>query len=210
MRAVVQPFGDAAWRARLPEGADPGAVLQALRAVAGVVDVVVCERHALATFDPTTAPAGLAAAIERAVADAVDRPPGPDRAPRASREHVVRVRYGPPDLDEVARRTGMMPADVVALHAAGTYVVAVVGFLPGFAYLRGLDPRLTLPRRDSPHGRIAPLSVGIAGPYTGVYPFASPGGWNIIGTAVGFTPFDPRSGAALSLGDRVRFAPEPS
>jgi UPF0271 protein len=86
----------------------------------------------------------------------------------------------------------------------------LIGFLPGFAYLRGLDPRIVVPRRPSPRARIAPLSTGVAGPYTGVYPFASPGGWNIVGVAVGFTPFDARSGAKLALGDRVLFVRERS
>ena len=98
---------------------------------------------------------------------------------------------------------------MVALHAASTYVVATIGFLPGFAYLRGLDAHLVLPRRSSPRARVPALAVGIAGPYAGVYPFASPGGWHLLGTAVGFTPFDARRGATLALGDRVRFVPVP-
>ena len=85
------------------------------------------------------------------------------------------------------------------------YVVAAIGFLPGFAYLRGLDARLVVPRRAAPRTRVEALSVAIAGPYAGVYPFESPGGWNLLGTAVGFSPFDARAGAVLALGDRVRF-----
>lgn len=194
---ALEPFGDAAWRARLPEGASSRALLEALRAVPGVLDVVVSERHALVCFDPSAPPAGVDAIIERASSrpDTVVPP----------REHVIPVRYDGPDLDEVARLAGIPPEEVVARHTAGAYVVAAVGFLPGFAYLRGLDPRLVVPRRSTPRPRIAALSVGVAGPYSGVYPFASPGGWNLVGTAVGFVPFDARSGAALALGDRVRF-----
>jgi UPF0271 protein len=118
------------------------------------------------------------------------------------------VRYGGPDLEELAHAAGIPPAEVISLHADRTYVVAAIGFLPGFAYLRGLDTRLVMARRRSPRPRIAALSVGVAGPYTGVYPFASPGGWNIIGVAVGFSPFDVRVGAALALGDRVAFVRE--
>jgi UPF0271 protein len=197
---ALHPFGDAAWRASLPEGADGRAVLAALRAVPGVFDAIVSERHAVVTFDPDAPPAGIDRAIERALSA---RP-----SPEAGREHVVRVRYGPPDLEEVARQMQMSPEDVVALHAGRSYVVVLVGFLPGFAYLRGLDPRLVVARRTSPRTRIPALSVGLAGPYTGVYPFASPGGWNIIGAAMEFAPFDPGSGAALALGDRVRFVAE--
>jgi UPF0271 protein len=127
---------------------------------------------------------------------------------RAAREHVVRVRYGAPDLEEVSQARRMSPEEVIALHAGGAYVVAAIGFLPGFAYLRGLDPRLVVPRRSTPRPRVEALSVGIAGPYTGIYPFASPGGWNLLGVAVEFSPFDARSGATFALGDRVRFSAE--
>lgn len=120
----------------------------------------------------------------------------------------MRVRYDGPDLDEVSRRLATSTAEVVSLHTATTYTVAAIGFQPGFGYLRGLDRRLVLPRRDTPRPRVPALSVAIAGPYTGVYPFASPGGWHLLGTAVDFCPFDAERGAALALGDRVRFVPE--
>lgn len=94
---------------------------------------------------------------------------------------------------------------MVALHTGAVYEVAFVGFLPGFAYLRGLDPRLVLPRRAAPRTRVPALSVAVAGPYAGVYPFAAPGGWHLLGTAVDFAPFDAVTGAAMAAGDRVRF-----
>jgi UPF0271 protein len=196
-------FGDAALRLRRPPGAHARALLHALRTVPGVLDAIVTEEHALVTFEPGSPPSmeSLASAI---VPDARVAKGG-DEAPR---EHVLRVRYDGPDLDEVARATGMTVAQVVVVHAASTYEVAFVGFLPGFAYLRGLDPRLQLPRRKTPRPRVAALSLGIAGPYAGVYPFASPGGWNLLGTVVGFVPFDGAHGAQLQPGDRVRFAPE--
>jgi KipI family sensor histidine kinase inhibitor len=99
----------------------------------------------------------------------------------------------------------MARAEVVAAHSAPTYVVVTLGFQPGFAYLRGIDPRLVLPRRATPRPRVPALSVAIAGPYAGVYPFESPGGWHLLGTAIDFVPFDPEHGAALAVGDRVRF-----
>jgi 5-oxoprolinase (ATP-hydrolysing) subunit A len=199
---ALEPFGDAAWRVRIPEGVNGRAILESLRAVPGVIDAVVCEHHALVTFDPAAPPAGVAVAIERSIHFAA-----PATTPR---EHRVRVRYDGADLEEVARVTGLSPADVAACHASGRYLVVSIGFLPGFAYLRGLDPRLVVPRRASPRARVPARSVGIAGPYTGVYPFASPGGWSLVGTALDFTPFDPRSGAVLALGDEVRFDPVPS
>ena len=199
--SLFEPFGDAARRARLPEGADARTVLEALRRVPRVIDALVSERHALVTFDPQAPPEEEERALRRALA--AHDAPGP------AREHRVRVRYGAEDLDDVARLTGLSAAEVVARHAGAAYVVALVGFLPGFAYLRGLDPLLVVPRRSSPRPRIPALSVAVAGPYSAVYPFASPGGWNLLGVAVDFTPFDPGTGAALGLGDRVRFVAEP-
>jgi UPF0271 protein len=197
---ALQAFGDAAWRAPLPEGANARAVLDALRALPRVVDAVVSERHALIAFHPKEPPEGVEAAINRALSAAAGA--------GTALEHIVRVRYDGPDLADVAAAVGISSEDVVALHTNPTYIVAVMGFMPGFAYLRGLDARLLVPRRASPRPRIAPLSIGIAGPYTGVYPFASPGGWNLLGVAIGFVPFDARAGARLALGDRVHFIRE--
>ncbi|MDP9035135.1 MAG: allophanate hydrolase subunit 1 [Myxococcota bacterium] len=193
----MQPFGDASLRVRLPEGANGRAVLEALRSLPGLIDAVVSERHAMVTFEPSAPPHGIEAAIERALAR-----PGPTASGRI---HTVAVEYRGDDLAEVARTCGMSTEEVVAAHADGDYVVAAIGFLPGFGYLRGLDARLAVPRRASPRPRVDPLSVAVAGPYTGIYPFASPGGWNLLGTAIDFAPFDVQNGAALSVGDRVRF-----
>jgi UPF0271 protein len=178
------------------------AVLVALRALPNVIDAVVSERHALVSFDPRTPPAGVVEAIEDAATA-----PSPSNG---EREGAIPVRYDGTDLQEIAATTGLRVDDVVDLHVGATYTVAAIGFLPGFAYLRGLHPKLVVPRRATPRARVAPFSVAIAGPYSGVYPFASPGGWNVIGTAVGFKPFDASSGAALSLGDRVRFRKVPA
>ncbi len=197
MPVSLERFGDAALRARLPEGADSRSLLETLRALPGVLDAVVTERHALVAFDPAFPPLDVQGAIERALSERTPATP--------PTEHRIRVRYDGEDLDLVASMTRLSRGDVVHLHVEAEYVVAAVGFLPGFAYLRGTGKRLHVARRERPRPRVAPLSVGVAGPYTGVYPFASPGGWNIIGVAVGFAPFDARSGAALALGDRVRF-----
>jgi UPF0271 protein len=193
----LERFGDAALRARLAEGCNTRAVVRVVRALPGVIDVVATERHVLVTFDPTCPPTGVGQAIARALEEPA--------AIEELREHCIEVRYDGPDLDEVARASGIGRDDVVRLHTASCYVVAAIGFLPGFGYLRGVDPRLTTPRRPTPRPRVPPLSVGLAGPYTGVYPFASPGGWNLLGSAVGFVPFDVQSGAALAIGDQVRF-----
>jgi KipI family sensor histidine kinase inhibitor len=135
--------------------------------------------------------------IEGDAADA-DFPPG--------REHRIRVVYDGPDLTDVARETGLSVAEVVARHTGRWYDVYLVGFVPGWAYLGELDPALSLPRRGSPRQRVPAGSVAIAGAQTGVYPFATPGGWHLIGRT-DVSLFDPtRTPPALfQVGDRVRF-----
>lgn len=190
---TFEPMGEGAWRIPLPEGSDLVATLDALRATPGVTDAVVTETHALVCFDPRSPPARLPAL------DAVRRDP------REVVTHVVGVCYDGPDLVDVAARTGLTTDAVIALHTKGAYEVLHLGFLPGFAYLGPLDPILVLPRRAEPRARVAALSVAIAGARTGVYPFASPGGWHLLGRAVDFVPFDPERGARWRAGDRVRF-----
>ncbi len=202
-QVFVEPFGDAACRVRLPAGHNARALLAALRSVEGVVDAVVTERHALVTFDPAAFDfARVAARIEAAI-DAA-----PASSPAAA-EHVVRVRYDGADLGELAAARFIAERDVVRLHTARSYVVAAIGFLPGFAYLRELDPTLVVPRRAIPRHRVPPGSVAVAGPYTAVYPFATPGGWTLVGTALDVAPFDPVRGARVALGDRVSFVEAP-
>jgi inhibitor of KinA len=113
-----------------------------------------------------------------------------------------------PDLESLASLHGLAADDVVALHAAGDYRVHLIGFVPGFPYLGGLDARLATPRRESPRTVVPAGSVGIGGAQTGVYPVESPGGWHLIGR----TPlrlFDAHRDppALLRAGDRVRFVP---
>lgn len=128
---------------------------------------------------------------------------------RAPRRFDIPVEYGGeagPDLDEVARHAALSPGEVVRRHAAAEYTVYFLGFLPGFAYLGGLDARLVTPRRRDPRTAVPAGSVGIGGEQTGIYPWASPGGWQLIGrTSVRL--FDAASAppALLSAGDIVRF-----
>ena len=147
--------------------------------------------------------------VERIVQTALTRC-GHD-AGTTQRTVTVPVCYGGacgPDLDDVARHAGMSGEEVIRRHAAGICDCAALGFLPGFPYLTGLDPLLTTPRRTTPRTSVPGGSVGIAGTQTGIYPVASPGGWNIIGR----TPlvlFDPSSQppARIQPGDRVQFVP---
>lgn len=126
-----------------------------------------------------------------------------------SRRIEIPVHYGGTDgrdLDEVARHAGLAPEEVVRLHRAGEYTVYFLGFLPGFAYLGGMDERLATPRRKEPRLAVPAGSVGIGGEQTGIYPSVSPGGWQLIGRT-SLQLFDPaRKPPSLLLpGDTVRF-----
>lgn len=191
------PFGDAAYRIDLEPDTDRAALQRALLAHPGVTDALVTDRHALVIFDPARPPESLQTAWERLGTISASTP----------RMHVVRARYDGADLAEVAGTLGITPADVVALHAR-EYEVQLVGFLPGFAYLGPLaSPLDRIPRRATPRPRVPALAIAVAAGRTGIYPFASPGGWQLIGTAVDFTPLDRARGPVFRLGDRVRFEP---
>lgn len=142
------------------------------------------------------------------LAAATSEAPWPPRLARHA-AHEIPVDYGGAagaDLGEVASRLGRSREEVVALHAGADYVVAFVGFSPGFPYLLGLPRELELPRRTSPRPRVAAGSVAIAGRFAGIYPSATPGGWHLLGrTEVGL--FEPRRTPPqrLAPGDRVRF-----
>ena len=127
-------------------------------------------------------------------------------SPGVLRVHHIPVTYDGEDLDKVATRTGLTPEEVIAIHSRETYRVLVIGFVPGFAYLGQLDPRLVIPRRESPRKRVPAGSVAIAEAQTGIYPSATPGGWHLIGTTAAklFNPDDERP-ARLIVGDQVQF-----
>ncbi len=135
----------------------------------------------------------------------LDAPVLPD-ALSTWREVRIPVRYDGPDLNEVARLSGLSPFEVVERHSSRWYRVYLLGFVPGFAYLGDLDPRLVLPRRGAPRKVVPAGSVAIAGAQTGVYPLNTPGGWHLIGRT-NTVLFDPELSepALLRVGDRVRF-----
>ncbi|HET9861719.1 MAG TPA: allophanate hydrolase subunit 1 [Nocardioidaceae bacterium] len=129
-------------------------------------------------------------------------------APSSEDGPVVEVptRYDGPDLEAVARLWEMTTAEVVRTHTGTEMVVAFCGFAPGFAYCTGLPERLSVPRLDTPRTRVPVGAVGLAGSFTGVYPTASPGGWQLLGRT-DLTLWDPSrpEPATLSPGTRVRF-----
>jgi KipI family sensor histidine kinase inhibitor len=118
----------------------------------------------------------------------------------------VPVTYDGPDLTEVARQWDLTTAEVVRIHQETAFTVAFCGFAPGFAYCTGLPAGLVVRRRPEPRAKVPAGSVAMAGEYTGVYPTASPGGWQLIGTTR-IPVWRPRSAqpALLEPGAHVRF-----
>ncbi|MCA2215385.1 5-oxoprolinase subunit B family protein [Jidongwangia harbinensis] len=177
------------------------ALYAALRAAAlpGVTDLVPAARTVLVRIDPAvTDPPAVRAAVGGL---RVDRGHPPDLG-----TVTVPVRYDGPDLADVAAHTGLSEAEVVARHTGAEWTVAFAGFAPGFGYLIGGDPRLEVPRRDTPRTRIPAGSVGLAGRFSGVYPHDSPGGWQLIGnTGLRMWDLSRPEPALLTPGVRVRF-----
>lgn len=185
------------------------AAIGAMR-IAGVRDVVPAFRSVTVYFDPLITDADQLARTLHEFAAYSWGPPsgGPGAHPRTIE---IPVCYDPdfaPDLDDVCRVAGLGASDVIALHAATVYRVYMLGFVPGFAYLGLVDPRIAAPRRPVPRTAVARGSVGIAGSQTGVYPRQTAGGWNIIGrTPLAMVSSDLDRPARLAAGDNVRFRP---
>jgi KipI family sensor histidine kinase inhibitor len=96
-----------------------------------------------------------------------------------------------PDMETVSAHTGLSSQEIVRRHAGPAYRIYMLGFLPGFPYLGGLDPALETPRLATPRVKIPAGAVGIGGAQTGIYPLESPGGWQLIGQTP-VRPYDPR------------------
>ncbi len=167
----------------------------------GLVDQVPTLRTLLLRFD---APERLAEAILRLRAIDLDyaRPLGQGQFEVVE----VPVRYDGADLDSVAGLVGIGPDEVVARHTGQLWTVDFAGFMPGFGYLTGERGGLRVPRLASPRTRIPPGSVALADEFTGIYPQASPGGWQLIGTTdADLWNLDRTPAALLVPGRRIRF-----
>lgn len=161
-------------------------------------DLVPAERTVL--IDGLEDPAPLASELARWTF--AEHPAG------AGPSITLPVEYDGCDLADVARAWGLTAHEAADFHAGLEYRVAFCGFAPGFAYLTGLPERYHLPRRPTPRTSVPPGSVAVAGPYTGVYPRSSPGGWHLIGTTTATLWDLSRSEPALlTPGTRVRFEP---
>jgi inhibitor of KinA len=211
MEVRILPAGDSAWLIELPERIDAAVntrAIQIARAIerAGLptTDVVVGYRSVMVYIDPLSE---RAAGIERRLEDIAT-------APSASGDMTgalvdVPVCYGGPygpDLAEVAAFGKCSIDEVIQRHLAREYRVFVVGFVPGFAYMASVDPRIAAPRRASPRLRVPAGSVAVAAGQTGVYPAETPGGWSLIGRCP-VKPYDADRGEPFLFhpGDRVRF-----
>jgi KipI family sensor histidine kinase inhibitor len=172
----------------------------AVRELPGVVEVVPGYRTLL-----VTAASSRDAAVVREALPSLTMPVLEQVRGRVVEVPVV---YDGEDLAEVARLTGLSTAEVVQRHTAPEYLVAFLGFAPGFPYLVGLDRALHVPRRATPRTRVPAGSVGLAGEQTGIYPQPTPGGWQLIGrTSTVLFDAGREPPALLAAGDRLRFVP---
>ncbi|MFC8243424.1 5-oxoprolinase subunit PxpB [Streptomyces chartreusis] len=199
----VLPVGDDALLVEVSSGEEARALhTELLRRRAegtlSVREIVPAARTVL--LDGLTDPARLATELTTS-----EVPPAP---PRARETVELPVRYDGPDLADVAAHWGVSREEVARIHAGTEFSVAFCGFAPGFGYLTGLPQRYDVPRRATPRTSVPAGAVALAGPYTGVYPRSSPGGWQLIGSTDTVLWDHTRVPAALlSPGTRVRFVP---
>jgi inhibitor of KinA len=210
----IVPAGDAALLVQFPQRIDPllsTRVVTMSRAIeercAGRIrDVVVGYASVTIYFDPlVTDGGGLTDEIHRA-ADL-----NPETPAAAGTVIEVPVCYGGelgPDLAVVASFANATETEAIQLHCAPVYRVYVVGFMPGFAYMATVDPRLAIARRPTPRTHVPAGSVAIAAGQTGIYPLESPGGWHLIGRTQ-LKPYDEHRSEPFLFkpGDQVRFRP---
>lgn len=174
--------------------------------ILGIVETVPTFRSLLIIYDPCiTGGEKLKAKITKLCGDL--------EASSEGRKRIIEIpvlyggEYGE-DLKDVAEINKLTEDEVVKIHSGTDYLIYMLGFLPGFAYLGGLDPRLHTPRLDSPRTCIPAGSVGIGGAQTGVYPLASPGGWQLLGrTPVSVFDRQRQEPILYRAGDLVHFVP---
>ncbi|TCN00779.1 inhibitor of KinA [Paenibacillus sp. BK033] len=192
------------------------------RAEAWVIDIVPAYETVTVLYDPATLwreieqgpeadillPHQLA---ERKLRELVENEKTASERDGKVRRFDLPVYYGGhygPDLEESAERSGLSAAEFVEEHSRVEYTVAMIGFMPGFPYMSGLPEKLEQPRKDVPRSVVPAGSVGIAGRQTGIYPLATPGGWQIIGyTPISMFDKERIEPVLLRAGDRVRFIP---
>lgn len=199
---TVLDYGDQALLLQFDSTAEVLAWSAVLRdaAMPEVLDVVPAARTVLLKLDGP----GRQAAIRRRLQKLETASHA--KATTADEPLVIDVVYDGDDLAEVAELTGLTTQAVVDAHTAQPWTVGFCGFAPGFAYLVGGDPRLTVPRRPEPRPAVPAGAVGLAGEFTGIYPRRSPGGWQLIGrTDAVLWDIDRPDPALLTPDTRVQF-----
>lgn len=203
----IRPFGEGALLVELDQRID----IEIARRAAAIADAWERNGHGAAIpayasvvlrFDPLQLDP---AAAERAAATILS---ARATSTLSARSVEIPTGYDGADLAEVAAASGMSIDALITAHASREYVAYFLGFMPGFAYLGDLDGRIRAPRRSSPRPRVPAGSVAIADGQTAVYPFDSPGGWQLIGrTDAHMFDADRDPPNLIQPGDRVRFVP---
>lgn len=203
-RPTVRPYGDRGLLLEVGTTAEVVAWSAAVRraAIPGVLDVVPAAVTVLLVLADPAGMRRVRTHLDGVLATGVD----PATSAPSGAEVEIPVVYDGPDLDDVARHTGLSVDEVVAAHTGRPWTAAFGGFAPGFAYLVGGDDRLAVPRRDSARSRVPAGSVALAGAMSAVYPSESPGGWQLVGrTTAPMWDLDRDPAALVAPGDTVRF-----
>jgi KipI family sensor histidine kinase inhibitor len=206
--AEIVPLGNNALIIRLSNLLDAAANERA-RAIADAIDTA--RIHAVTDIVPANSSVGVyftgdadSTAIRQRITSVIENEVALSHP--QTRHHEVPVRYDGADLQEVARQTGLSVREITEIHSDREYQVFAIGFAPGFAYLGELDERIAVPRRSSPRTKVPAGSVAIANRQTAIYPFNTPGGWNLIGnTDVRVFDLNRDPASLFQVGDRVRF-----
>jgi inhibitor of KinA len=207
------PLGDSALIVEFAdESSDPERLLARVLSTAatleganipGVIDVTSAYESVAVFFDPARIEQDIEEKIRALVASAGVR------VSRKKRRIEIPVCYDEEfalDLGRVASQTSLTGDAILALHSSNEYTVACIGFVPGFPFLAGLSDKLRVPRLESPRTKVPAGSVAIANAQAGIYPFESPGGWNVIGrTPLRLFRVNENPPTLLRPGDRVRF-----